>query len=125
MILLGEHILHREHDARELAARGDAVDRAQLLAHVRGHEEADMIRAGRVRRLLREIDREADLAHVELLQLGEDLRGEHLRRLMAPRGESPGCVEHGAPGLLLLLFDRASASPAYSICSSSLLHFSR
>lgn len=43
-------------------------------------------------------------AHVELLQLGEDLRGEHLRRLMAPRGESPGCVEHGAPGLLLLLF---------------------
>ena len=24
---------------------------------------------------------------------------------MAPRGESHGCVEHGAPGLLLLLFE--------------------
>ena len=48
---LREHALEREHDAGELAARGDLAQRAHLLARIRGEEELGGIGAGDVKLL--------------------------------------------------------------------------
>ena len=86
-ILLAEHILHGQHDPRQLAAGGDLVDRPQLLAHVGGHQEPHRVHAVAVQRLLRKVHGEAYLPHVQLLQFGQYLRRQPLRRRFSGIGQ--------------------------------------
>ena len=125
MILLGEHVFEREHDARELAARGDLVDGLEVLARVRAHEEAHRVDARRVRLMLCKVDGKADLVHVQLAQLPQNALLERFCRSLARVGKRARRGEH----FLFLLGKRPLSctmrSSAYSISSSSFLLRSR
>ena len=88
LILLTEHVFHGQHDAGQLTAGGDPVDRPQLLAHVGGHQEPHLVHAIGAERLLCDVHGEPDPAHVQLPQLLQDLGGQPLRRLPPPLGQS-------------------------------------
>ena len=94
MILLGEHVFEREHDARELAARGDLVDGLEVLARVRAHEEAHRVNARRVRLMLCKVDGKADLVHVQLAQLPQNALLERFCRSLARVGKRARRGEH-------------------------------
>ena len=64
------------------------MDGAQLLAHVGGHQEAHLVHAVFPQGLLRKTDGEANLAHVQLPQLREDLLLQPLGRLMPGLGQA-------------------------------------
>ena len=104
LILLRQDVFHGQHDAGQLAAGGDLVDGAQLLAHVGGHQEAYLVHAVFRQGLLRKADGEANLAHVQLPQLREDLLLQPSSSLVPGLGQALRRLTSGLFCLLQLLF---------------------
>ena len=74
-ILLGKDVLHRQHDARKLAAGCNLAQRLERLANVCRHQKAHAVHSRRRKRDLLKLTDEADLRHIELgkLRLYPDL----------------------------------------------------
>src|SRR5438045_699128 len=72
----GERHLEREHDARELATRGDLVDGLRGLAGVRRDEEPHVVAAAGIGLALGERDAETAPREREILELRFDRRGQ-------------------------------------------------
>src|SRR5215470_6855050 len=85
--------LEGEHRARELAARRDARERAQVLAGVRRQAELDPVEPARPdlrERRPRHGDLEAGALHAELAKLARRLAGELLGAILPALGELVG-----------------------------------
>ncbi len=65
-VLLGQHVLQRQHDTRQLAAGGDLLDRPQRLAHVGGHQERRRIDTVLSKLFFLKVDGKAELRHIKL-----------------------------------------------------------
>ena len=111
LILLRQDVLHGQHDAGQLAAGGDLVDGAQLLAHVGGHQEPHLVHAVFRQGLLRKADGKPNSAHVQLPQLCEDLLLQPLGRLMPGLGQALRRLTGGLFRLLQLLFQMQQRVP--------------
>ena len=91
---LGQHRLEGQHQARGLAAGGDAHQRLERLADVGRDQELDPVQAGRVKGHPPSLDvgpvvgiapgqvhAKAGAVHAQFLQLGLDAGGQPLARL--------------------------------------------
>ena len=65
-VLLRQHILHRQHDPRQLAAGRDLCHRPERLAHVGRHQEPHKVKPCLLRLLLLKLTQELHLRHVQL-----------------------------------------------------------
>ena len=65
-VLLRQHILHRQHDPRQLAAGRDLCHRPERLAHVGRHQEPHKVKPCLLRLLLLKLTLELHLRHVQL-----------------------------------------------------------
>ena len=111
LILLRQHVFHGQHDPGQLTAGGDLVDRPQLLAHVGGHQEAHLIGAVFRQGLLRKADGKADLPHIQLPQLRENLLLQPSGSLMPGLGQGLRRLTGGLFCLLQLLFQMQQGVP--------------
>ena len=65
-VLLRQHVLHRQHDPRQLAAGRDLCHRPERLAHVGRHQEPHKVKPCLLRLLLLKLTLELHLRHVQL-----------------------------------------------------------
>ena len=94
---------HGERDARELAARGDAAERAGGQARVGGQAHLDGVAPARAERRVGDRDLEARAVHAHVGEVALDALGERLARLLAPlaqrrREAIRGLLGRGDPG---------------------------
>ena len=82
LVLRRERDFDGEHDPRELAARGDGLERREGLAWIRGDAKQHPVGATRVRRDRLECDGEAATSEPELGQLALDPSLQLLRDLL-------------------------------------------
>ena len=73
LFLLRKHIFHGQHNPGQLAAGGDLLNRTKLLPHVGRHQKANLVHAGGIQLLLRKCNLKPDRAHIQFLQLRQDL----------------------------------------------------
>lgn len=78
MVSLGQHVFQRQHDARQLAARGDLAQRLERLAEVGGHVERNGVHAVLRQIRLREAAGKLYFLHIQLGQLVQHARRQGL-----------------------------------------------
>ena len=83
--------LERQRDPRDLAARGDFLEWARLLAKVGRNRKPRRVDSGLAPRRRAEIDLEPRSLHRQARQLRLDARLEFARGLFPPGGERSGC----------------------------------
>ena len=78
MVSLGQHVFQRQHDARQLAARGDLAQRFERFAEVGGHVERNGVHAVLRQIRLREAAGKLYFLHIQLGQLVQHARRQGL-----------------------------------------------